>query len=1417
MEGTIVFDLPDVFFTAENNSFSFFFTTLLSDYYNGTSFSLVVDVVLVDTTTSIVVDVIEAGRALNAPVFNTSTYIPSVASGSFYAVQVFEQTRVLTGLSETVIVSGTDSPTSLPTSTPTTPWPSSKPTTVPTSVPTTDTVTIDLEQFDELVDDFLVRDVETNLTVRLTGDDDRSQVVTIRLCSDVTSSGTTDPCTTLVDTVLVGVSLDETTPFSTTYTIPSSVTANTSYAFVLTVAEVGASLTYLTTRNFLVVAEAPTASPTLTPTAFASPGPTTEAPTLFPTTAPRPISFVDLPSTFFAGEAVNITFRFTDEFLEDADETYLYDAVIIDEFSTVVDVVALSVATSATEVSLEYTPSTDFVVGFSYRVRIIEYVNDYVGLSRTFTYAQSLAPTPEPTTPTIFLEVLDAFGDSVNIGRGDGFIRLGTPISIRFAVTGGLSISSAFATLRLCEGTPSEDDTDLCNADSLKKIIALGLNVTDPTSLTAVSYTVDSDLDIASDYYLAVFVYFISDRRLALLTANTASSADLVFFTPSFTVGFLAPTFQPTSGIPTFDPSSQPSTYLPTARPSYQPSSLPSTAFPSAGPSYAPTSYTPTLSPSSRAPTPAPTTDGPTTCGIIFNPQPEFFGIGATEVTQTIRVCSESGGIFDVILYEGVSSEEIFSDPTIDFVTLASSVSADGSSVDLTFDIPVTLTEGDEYRLRIIEFENGYDAVSEPFRVAFEQAPAPTSNPTAFPTSQGLRLQAFDRFDRQILFDAGDVTLSPGDLIGVQLVNFGNWDFDESKIFVTVRLCADSDCATLFYGIEVFKSTGTSEVVETKLDAGLPTNFYFFEYAVQGSSVTGATGLFGIGATAAPTYGPTTSVSETRIIIRTPSRNWLLGTTVTIDVLVDGIPFGQEGRLDVLLYAAGFSPIAAIATYDAVTNGKNIYSLLVDFPVGSSYSVRAIEYTLGVDVSLTGIDITNVPTIAPTIAPTAVSVAIALEPGPVLLEAGGNDDDDAVLVAGVEYTGTLETRFSYTSATVSICDADEIVDGVCSEIVDTVAYLTPSAPTFTLTPEEESDEAVFQIWATTTSEPAVFITSPFSVSLTTLGPTALEPSRAPTFIVAGLRINHGNLWVANTVEQIDLELLGVVEENTFVDLFLIDAADTTKTSLELLATGAEMVDGSLVLEYTVAPFLASTNTTYLLRALEYTYGFITESENITISANYLPTQVPSFLPTPVPSTHPTSVPPSPAPTASTLTVNVTPPLADIIITGSKLRLDFAYSGSLIGSSGFLTLRVCRTDENVEPYNGPVDAVPYDTCDDVADFIEVGKPFTQSLTIDYDVDLLGTYYFRADSLIDSHSGIVLAYQSRSFTVESLVTASLTSSSDSTSWFKKGEPSRDCAWVAAFTRGDTVRPRCDAKGWDNSFAYDACPTTCDGFSW
>ena len=51
------------------------------------------------------------------------------------------------------------------------------------------------------------------------------------------------------------------------------------------------------------------------------------------------------------------------------------------------------------------------------------------------------------------------------------------------------------------------------------------------------------------------------------------------------------------------------------------------------------------------------------------------------------------------------------------------------------------------------------------------------------------------------------------------------------------------------------------------------------------------------------------------------------------------------------------------------------------------------------------------------------------------------------------------------------------------------------------------------------------------------------------------------------------------------------------------------------------------------------------------------------------------------------------------------------------------------------------------------------------------------------------------------------ADFEASLDSSSWYKNGDPSKNCAWVATF-----VPKRCCVKGFDKSRARDACRAAC-----
>ena len=129
-----------------------------------------------------------------------------------------------------------------------------------------------------------------------------------------------------------------------------------------------------------------------------------------------------------------------------------------------------------------------------------------------------------------------------------------------------------------------------------------------------------------------------------------------------------------------------------------------------------------------------------------------------------------------------------------------------------------------------------------------------------------------------------------------------------------------------------------------------------------------------------------------------------------------------------------------------------------------------------------------------------------------------------------------------------------------------------------------------------------------------------------------------------------------------------------------------------------------------------------------------------------------------------------------------------------------------------------------------------------------------YYFRADSIasrddganFDAQSAYTLAIETASFdvvrglptarpsyaptipptyapTIEATTArpthppptakpvAAPTTRPDAATWYKNGDTAKDCAWVSRL-----ADPRCDVKGWDDTWAYEACLTACAGWA-
>jgi len=444
-----------------------------------------------------------------------------------------------------------------------------------------------------------------------------------------------------------------------------------------------------------------------------------------------------------------------------------------------------------------------------------------------------------------------------------------------------------------------------------------------------------------------------------------------------------------------------------------------------------------------------------------------------------------------------------------------------------------------------------------------------------------------------------------------------------------------------------------------------------------------------------------------------------------------------------------------------------------------------------------------------------------------------------------------------TSITVTVCDERDVGDdGACDDILDTIAVAVD--------PDVAVDYVVFQLRDSTTASveltgtvlTAVFAPtpSPTLAPVASAVPDVVEtpapapaPTRPPTVspTEGGLKIvlldDDDGLWVLGATHTVLVQLTGIGDDldTTYVDVYLYDAADDAKTPVEpVLAEGAEMTDGAVELAYDVPNSLDLTSAR--LRAIEYTYGYVAESDLITLSSSSRPTTAPAVQPTYLPSPAPTTAPPTLAPTTSRLAASLTVGAADLdaadVEDGTEITMAFAFSGQLERASAVLTLRVCEADDDHVRFNGEAADSPYSSCDPVADTILLGSAFDRTFDTTYVVDsgvlsVGSSYYIRADTVIDRDDATPtwalqntysLAFESAAFTVSFAATPAPTAPTaapivnlDSTSWFKTAEPSKDCAWAGAYVQDDGTLPRCDAKGDDGTFAYESCITSCADF--
>ena len=628
----------------------------------------------------------------------------------------------------------------------------------------------------------------------------------------------------------------------------------------------------------------------------------------------------------------------------------------------------------------EWLPSSDLVDGDSYYIKVIEYTYGLEGTSNDFTVHGSLAPTlhpsaqityapsstptypvptPVPTTDTLAVDLTAADGRGLPFDHG-AFASVGESLTVNLKFTG--ATRSAPVTVRLCKGedVPGEDICSEADGKFVQEITfmkTVSLTAGGTNAGTSVSFTI-GDVDAGDDYFLAVFVYLDSDASQRKLTATDDIDDDAmqVYITGQFAIYDYAPTPAP---------SREPTTALPTkegGRPSFHP----------------------TYVPSSRP------TVAPTECGIVFQEGASADWMWNEEVSIKIKMCDQylsySYGVADVLLYADGSLVD----------DLAQYEQVHDATMTLTYTVPSSLDpEAGPYQLRVIEYGHGYDSYSPEFDVlgnTVKPTPRPSPTPTKGPSQDGT----LDCFHVAATVDGAGFALRsargdpqgsavPGTEFEYALRYYPTgstyWPFTESNsntavsVDVAVRLCR-GDCAeyvqTMTYS-ESVSSSGVTGLTYT-LPSELPSaDDYRFLVEVESTGLTCKSGYFAVAEYApsvAPTLEPTDGPSkkptpaptgETIVFDDQPSV-WVLGETYDVSLRVGSVDqrysYGYGAVVDLLLYAAApagssyVDPTDTLAVYAEVATSRMSVSYKVPSTLtpGTTYQLRAIEYTRGLDV-----------------------------------------------------------------------------------------------------------------------------------------------------------------------------------------------------------------------------------------------------------------------------------------------------------------------------------------------------------------------------------------------------------------------------------------------------------------------------------
>mmetsp|Transcript_21678 Transcript_21678/g.26934 ORF Transcript_21678/g.26934 Transcript_21678/m.26934 type:complete len:1290 (-) Transcript_21678:225-4094(-) len=1274
------------------------------------------------------------------------------------------------------------------------------------------------------------------LTITITGDlivdDDATfNLITIFLCKGDVSVNDSEICQTedtgFIEIVVLGRDVTDPSAGSFTYSMPEGIDSGSDYYFTVLyylsanrrilmneAADPGNADALFFTDAFSVAPYAPTLAPSYNPTVAPTPRPTpkispsptkrpTNSPTRSPTRSPT-LSFeptyipTELPTTcgiiirevpdiWLQDETIQIRLDIcTDKPNRGSDDSVLdillYEGDSEDQIradsATPVAIIAEREKVDSEDESLliSYGVPSTLTESSEYRIRVVEYGNGYSSISNSFSILSVYPPTVAPT-PSGLSVIAVSGGETLKYNQNDYLLNPGDFVRLTvvyYGTTWPFEDDTIEVSIRLCVDSCADDESIVESLIYSADISNTGSFVSDSQGVF-LSFSLESRLD---------YRFFMEIQE----TGDT-------FTTGTFPIGVDA-----------------------TATPSYRPTTVEPSRFP-------------TLS--------------PTKFDIRFSFDDGTFWINGRTISITVTIDENVDvdvGILDLLLY---NDNFVFGDEPVETIASYVAVDLEGST---SFEYAVDVPSGN-YRVRAIEYVLGFDVTSTVITVATD---FPTYLPTPAP-SEANPVRAIEVSTGNILeFGVGEF------LVAGNTYLVSPWD---ASTEVSISICSlerikNGVCTSVLVTL-AFATTDAVTFIPavTLVDQG---ELVFQTLSPGGTAfISGSFFVVGYEPTRSPTVLDTTSrpsISEPLVFRPAFESTWVLGRSVTITVLAQ-----SSGVLDILIYEAPApgsaeydEPVDAIAIYKEINAGFNVFEYDVEFLTPGTYQLRAIDYDVGAEAYSGFIFVVLSDTYSPTLSPTEKAADITLT---VTISGGFELEYDAgdSLIAGIEYSAQLRTSLdqaSINSVTVSICASSDIGEnGRCRSIAQSVAFAVPLSNVFTFEPLPslvDRGDLVFQLWATTSTESIIVLTGTFQVeslpptpspSVTFDGPT-YSPSHFPTIFpsyvptTSGLQIQIDDLvWKQGSTQSVHLLLTGLstnnLEDPTYVDVYLYEASDETRSPvLPIFASGAEMTDGILDL---IVQVPTSIFGMYRIRAIEYTFGYVSESSDIiTISDSAAPSVAPSPHPTPSPSVEPSTGIPTYAPTTSGLYASATinnEPLGTSVEPGTSVLLAFQYTGELVRASGTLTLRLCEDNrDNAIAYNGPAFVIPYTTCETNTEIV-IGQPFERQLTVFFEVptetsDTL-RMYFRADAILDrdglyttwaGENTYVLAYQSDPFYIVHAPTSVPTPLSDSTSWFKRGDPSKDCSWVQSFTLDDGQRPRCGARGDDGLPGYEACLLSC-----